>query len=219
LSVRYPAEVEGDLYTGIALVLDGDFLAAIRPLERVLTRDSIALRGAGTHCAACQGLPWLVSAYDMSDSAAGAERTARRWLRIQPTSWIAAQTLMEVLEHNGRVTEADSILRAAAPGDAAYEAVFGHRLAHRLRAGDYATADRMLAEELNRASARYQVNTFWWSALSLREQGRLTEALAAARQTRRFPGQGRRAGIAQASSVMSSDSPRVRSRAGSRSFV
>ena len=86
LATRYPTEVEGHLYSGIAQVYDGDFLSALPSLQRVVTMDSLGLRGQRASCAGCDAFMWIVAAYTLADSMAAAEREAHRWLRLQPHS-------------------------------------------------------------------------------------------------------------------------------------
>ncbi len=202
LTERYPNEVEGHLYSGIVRVLGGDFLRAIEPLEVAVRLDSIVPQSARGGCVTCEAFPWLVTAYESADSGAAAERVARRWLSVQPGSWPATQALLSVLGHLDRVQEADSILRVSVPSDAEYDVVLENRLTLLLRARDYDGLDRLLRDELRGGTPRRQANAWWWTAYSLREQGRFKEALAAARQLRRFPERGRRQGEVQQTSIM-----------------
>ena len=185
LSVRYPTEVEGYLYTGITHVLDGSFLAAVAPLERVISMNSAALRGSGADCAACEAFRWLVSAYELSDSLSAAERVARRWVRLQPGSTTAIEFLVETIDWSGRATEADSLARANAAYGAGGDALLDFRAMHLVRASDYATADSLLTAATRIADARRLPDAYWNLAISLRQQGRLDEAWAATRQMRR----------------------------------
>jgi DNA-binding SARP family transcriptional activator len=202
LTQRYPNEVEGHLYSGIVRVLGGDFLQAIEPLERAVRLDSLRPRGTGSGCVTCEAFPWLVTAYESADSGAAAERVARRWLRVQAGSWPATQALLSVLGHLDRVQQADSILRGSIPTDAEYDVVLENRLALLLRARDYEGLDHLLHDELRGGTPRRQANAWWWTAYSLREQGRFKEALAAAHQLRRFPERGRGQGDVQQTSIM-----------------
>jgi DNA-binding SARP family transcriptional activator/tetratricopeptide (TPR) repeat protein/TolB-like protein len=184
LVTRYPTEVEGYLYTGIARVYGGDFLGGVAPLERVIAMDSLGGRGLGASCRSCEALRWLVSAYELADSFPAAERVARRWLRFQPGSVPATNALTEVLEARGRPLEADSVFHSATPSDPTYDDVLPFRAMHLIRAGDYETADRLLVAETKQPGAARQMEAYWQLAVSLRSQGRLAEALEAARHVR-----------------------------------
>ena len=183
LSTKYPNETEGHLYSGITRVYDGDFLAALAPLERVIAMDSLGIRD-GVSCSACEALHWRVSAYDLLDSLAAAEREARRWMRLQPRSRPPVNALVAILNREGRAAEADSILRAKLEPEMPYEEFAQIRAANLLVAGDHAAADRLLSAQLEHGNAFQQADVYWALALSLREQGRLSAALDAARHTR-----------------------------------
>ena len=138
----------------------------------------------------------------MADSGRAGERVARRWLRIEPGSWPATQALLSMLEQQGRVREADSVLRSSTPPDAEQDVVLSHRIALLQRAGDYDNLDRLLRGEVRHGGPSRQADAWWWLAYELRERGRFAEALEAARQLRRFPDAGQPAGALQTSGVM-----------------
>lgn len=184
LVTRYPTEVEGYLYTGIARAYAGDFLGGIAQLERAIAMDSLGARNDRPSCASCEALRWLVSAYQLADSFPAAEREARRWIRLQPGSSQATRALSEVFEAEGRPAAADSIVRSTATADPAYDDVLTFRAIHLIRAGDYDTADRLLLAKTREPVPARQIEAYWQLALSLREQGRLMEALDATRYGR-----------------------------------
>ena len=184
LAVRYPTDVAGHLNLGMALVSDGEYLAALGPLGRVLEMDSLGLRGAVPNCAACEALRSMVSAYGFADSLAAAERVARGWVRLQPHSRVAMHTLIEVLDAQGRGPEADSLLRAKDPRLIEHADALNRRAAYLLRAGDYGAADRLLTSVLEAGGVHEQIDAYWMLAINLRQQGRLAEALGATRRMR-----------------------------------
>jgi len=185
LATRYPAETEGHLYSGIARVVEGDFLAAIAPLQRVVAMDSLGLRGGRARCSGCEALAGIVSAYQLADSLPTAEREARRWLRLQPNSLTAVAALVNVLELAGRGVEADSLMQAATAGrELPYAKTVDFRAAHLIRAGEYAAADSILRAQLREPDPQQQANALWDLAISLREQGRLADAVTAAHRIR-----------------------------------
>ena len=182
LATRYPTEVEGHLYTGIALVNEGEFLAARAPLERVIAMDSLGT-SRGVTCGLCIASEWLVSAYLLADSLPAAERTARRWLRMQPGVPSPVNALVSVLDREERGAEADSVVRAAR-SDQSYDDAIDNHAFRLIRVGDYDAADRLLAGQIRDGSTRGRANAYWALAISLREQGRLEAALDAARRLR-----------------------------------
>lgn len=182
LATRYPSEIEGHLYTGIALVNDGEFLAARGPLERVVAMDSLGV-GSGITCGVCAAMQGLVSAYALADSLPAAERVARRWLRLQPRALPAVTALLSVLELQGDAPGVDSLLSGART-DRPYDDVIEIRALHLIRIGDYAAADQLLSTQARQGSVRGRIDAHFALAMSLREQGRLSEALEAARGIR-----------------------------------
>jgi DNA-binding SARP family transcriptional activator len=215
LATRYPTEVEGHLYSGIAQVYDGDFLSALPSLQRVVTMDSLGLRGQRASCAGCDALMWMVAAYTLADSMPAAEREARRWLRLQPHSKTPVYSLIQVLQFQQREREADSVFHAEV-SDLPYTDLLDLETESRIHAGLYSAADSMLREQLRQPDAQNQANALWSLSLSLREQGRLTEALDAARRMRvplaklmkRPPGSGR-INVGEAQILLEQGNPRA----------
>jgi DNA-binding SARP family transcriptional activator/tetratricopeptide (TPR) repeat protein len=184
LAVRYPTEVAGHLDLGIALVHEGRFLEALGPLERVVAMDSLGLHNAAAACGACEALHWIVSAYGLADSLAAAERVARRWFRLQPDSRNAVEALTDVLDIQGRGVEADSVLRSIGPGVMQRAATLNRRASYLIRAGEFETADRLLGDVLQTGDVGERIDAYWTLAISLRQQGRLADALEAAHRLR-----------------------------------
>jgi len=182
LAVRYPAEVEGHYYLGRALVNGGEFLAAIAPLHRVEVMDSLSLRSADARCAACDALLQQTVSYMLADSMAAAERVVRRWIASRPRAWIAHVELGRILSGLGRFDEAAAEFRNAAQldrGGKHWEPLSTLLI----RSGQFGQADEMLRAEVSKAVS--ESDPHWFLAISLRNQGRLTDALGEARAYRR----------------------------------
>jgi len=184
LAIRYPAEVAGHLNLGMALVSDGEYLQALGPLARVITMDSLALRSGAPEGNVWTAMQWMVNAYMAADSLAAAERVARRWVRLQPGSRTAVRALVEALDVQDRADEGDSVLRATASrvfddADALYR-----RASNLVRGGDFVAAERLIADVLEAGGLHEQIDAYWLLAISLRQQGRLAEALDATRRMR-----------------------------------
>jgi len=184
LLTRYPDDVHGYLYSGMAHVLNGDMLGGVNLLQRAVAMDSLGLRGERPRCSACDALQWIVGTYIATDSLPAAEREARRWLRLQPNSQTAALGLVNVLSTAGRTAEADSVFQVAGSRTLAFSQIMDVRAMSLIRAGSYSAADSMLRAQTHERDPRLQSNALWDLAISLREQGRMTEALEAARQMR-----------------------------------
>jgi DNA-binding SARP family transcriptional activator/tetratricopeptide (TPR) repeat protein len=170
LVARYPAEPDGHLALGVARVRAGDFPGAIAELARVVTMDSVGLRGSAALCRACDAYDMMATAYASADSLAAAERTAREFVHAQPRSVSARLALAWALAYQGRYQEALDEFRTAdrlAPGTAEEralaEAVFA------IYAGEYDEADRRLIS-LEQAPEQLQSHAQWLLTLSLRNQ-------------------------------------------------
>ena len=182
LATRYPTEVEGYAYLGRALVNAGAFLDAIEPLRRVERMDSLTLRGTSARCAACEALHQQVSAYMLADSAAAAERVARRWIAARPNDWLPRLVLGRILTTVGRPQEAQAAFQASDSLDllgSSWEPL----VSLRIHEGELAQADELLRSAIARRDDA--ANAHWFLAISLRYQGRLEEALGDARAYRR----------------------------------
>jgi DNA-binding SARP family transcriptional activator/tetratricopeptide (TPR) repeat protein/TolB-like protein len=183
LAIRYPTEPDGHLLLGSALIAAGDFMDALPHLERVVAMDSLGLRGTTASCRACDALRQTVAAYQLADSIPAAERVARSWTRQQPRSAVAWNALAELLEIQGRFDEAAEARRTAvriSPGHP-YEPLFP-ALAH-IRAGDFAAADRLLLDLARTGTFTVRSEALWFLTISLRNQGRLRDALAALQES------------------------------------
>jgi len=170
---RHPEERAGHRLLGLALLDEGDFLGAIPHLALART-DTVQGRVA---------LQAMVYAYSMADSLDAAIRTAREWTRAEPGSAEGWHQLAGALEFADRVDEALVANRNAArlrQGDAE-DAVLPGVLA--LQSGRFEEADRTFRNPSG-AGARGQNRGRWDLVISLRNQGRLREALVEARRYR-----------------------------------
>jgi tetratricopeptide (TPR) repeat protein len=125
----------------------------------------------------------MVSAYELADSLAAAERLARRWVRLQPHSREAMNALTEVLDAAGRGPEADALLRAKESRLLEHDAL-NRRASYLVRAGDYGAADQLLTSMLEAGGVHEQIDAYWMLAISLRQQGRFAEALSVTHRMR-----------------------------------
>jgi DNA-binding SARP family transcriptional activator len=183
---RYPHEVEGYLYTGYARLTEGQWAGAVRALERAVEMDSASLKTGRLPCNACTGILQLVNTHQLSDSLTAAEREARRWVRMQPASAEGWRTLAEVLLQAGRGEEALGAFDHAARLDPGRTERWAFVAVHHLRSGRHAEADSVLADVVQRGTDPH-LGTAWELLIySLRNQGRLREALAASNEAQRI---------------------------------
>ncbi len=184
LSIRYPDEVVGHVYSGTARIVAGDFAGAVPFLERAIAMDSVVLLNAQSSCSGCDALNLLVSAWVFADSMDAARRTARRGLVLQPRAASAWRRLADVLDLRGEYDDAAEALRNADAVDE-LNGGLGERVRHYVRDGEFDKADRLLSDALETSPASRVSQIWFFQVMSLRHQGRLTEALAAARRFRR----------------------------------
>ena len=186
LTVRYPDEVEGYFFTGVSLLSDGEFLAALAPFRRVVSMDSLALTGVRALCNACDALRQIASAYQLADSMDATEREVRRWIRLQPKSSVAWHTLSDILAQRGRVAEAMVALQNEAAFDPT--GIGSDRLStlalQQMYSRQFDEAERSLRASAETGNPVVRRESLWYLALSNRQQGRLAEALTNAKQFR-----------------------------------
>lgn len=183
LAVRYPDEPDGHYWLGLHRVWSGEFLEGVEDLRRVVKMDSLSLAGKSPRCRACDALAQIVEAYLLEDSFPAAERTAREFTRLRPESAAAWSTLSRVLDLDGRGEEALTAFRTALRFSAAaplteVEAIVA------LRAGNFPRVDSLLLPFVREPDPQLRGRPLWFHIISLRSQGRLQEALAAAESAR-----------------------------------
>jgi len=184
LSRRYPAELDGHVQAGAAAILAGDFIGATVPLERAIRLDSVVLSTGVQRCGGCNAIDLLIRAWVAADSMGAAERVARRAVRIWPRNAISFALLAEVLDYQGRFDETEAFIDSAGALTASTVNMWAR---HWIRAGRFDRLDPMLNQHI--ASSGQQGNLLYWSAMSLRNQGRFDEALATARRFRALTGE------------------------------
>jgi DNA-binding SARP family transcriptional activator/Tfp pilus assembly protein PilF len=180
LAFRYPADPDAQFLLGRMQHLGGDFRGAIQPWGRVLVLDSLSLKGQRTRCRACDAYVALVNNYIWADSFPAAERTVREWLRRQPSSPAPWGHLAGVFELQGQEDASLAALRIAdslTPGGIGGHVQDALRARLAVRRGNYREADQRLRRLV---AERTWDDAEWFLAISLRNQGRLREAMALA---------------------------------------
>jgi tetratricopeptide (TPR) repeat protein len=130
----------------------------------------------------------LVLTYELADSLGAAEREARRWTRLAPESARAWSNLWDVLERQGRFTEAEQVAARAAQIDRDPVAATERTALHAIRLGNFDVADRVLRGAIQGGGVAAQNGAYWNLIISLRYQGRANEAIEAARRFRELVG-------------------------------
>jgi serine/threonine protein kinase/tetratricopeptide (TPR) repeat protein len=183
----YPAEPEGYYLLGRALMAQGQLSSAQAPLRRAVELDPDGLDGVAPHCVACDAYASLVSTLVAMDSLAAAERVAREWIDRRPSGSLGAWfQLAGTLAYQGRSEEALAAMRRTSPRQQTtpYLPIYPAILA--IREGAFEEADALLREQARVGAPDVQREALWFLAISFRYQGRLREALAAARLLRQL---------------------------------
>lgn len=184
LTVRFPLETEGYVMLGNARLWSGDFLGALAPLRKVIAMDSLSFVGGDEWCRACDALGSIITAYQLADSLPAAERVAREWTRRRPGSSAAWRALANNLAMQGRLREAAAVRQRVAALDPGIRDNFVTTAQDAIHGGDFKRADALLQEMIQSGTDLQQQEGLWYLDISLRYQGRLTEALAVARRYR-----------------------------------
>lgn len=184
LTVRFPQETDGYVMLGNARLWSGDFLGALAPLREVIAMDSLSFAGSDGRCLACDALGSIITAYELADSLPAAERVAREWTRRQPGSSAAWKALADNLEKQGRLREATAVRQQVVALDPGTRDNFIVTAQAAIHGGDFERADALLHEMIRSGTDLQQQEGLWYLDISLRYQGRLTEALAVARRYR-----------------------------------
>jgi serine/threonine protein kinase/Flp pilus assembly protein TadD len=186
LTTRYPDDPAGHLLLGQALRARGALWEALPHLRQAMAMDSLGLRGLAADCVACEALAATISLYTTADSLPAAEGMALEWVRLQPRSGRAWHTLAQVLEWQGKSEAALSAVRVLGPLVPGNPYVPVYPAILDIRAGAFQDADRLLREQARAGPPDVQTEALWFLIISLRCQGRLREALAAAQELRQL---------------------------------
>jgi DNA-binding SARP family transcriptional activator/Tfp pilus assembly protein PilF len=185
LMLRYPAEIDGYSYAAQGEVRLGHYLAAEAPFRRVLQLDSLEVTEVQTgRCRTCEAFAGLSYIYMAMDSMDRVRATIRGWVRHQPDRAQAWHGLAVMYAQDGKLDSSLAALRVAdslQPFGANYLQM---QIAMRSAAGDYAGAERLLRTEVESGPVISQGDAKWDLAVTLRQMGRLREALRLAHEYR-----------------------------------
>ena len=185
LVTRFPGEVDGYLFAGVARLGTGEFRQALPYLERVIEMDSASVPDTGGECRICEALQHVVGAWHSMDSLDAAVAMARRTTRLLPQWPNGWATLAEMLSIQGQYAEAEaaaiSFDRLSPGGNFAVRI----RSQNLIRAGRPQEAAALLKEEVAMSAGERRMEALWFQTIALREAGRSEEAIAVARQYRK----------------------------------
>ena len=193
LTVRYPTDPDGQILLGAARFNAGDFAGAVAASERAIAVDSAAGTTPESFCRICGAFVTMGHAYAWWDSTAAAERTIRRLIALRPEEPMAWGSLAEPLLRQGRRAEAEAALQKRDELSTARYTP-GQIQRDKIRWGDFEELDRELLADFSSASIAIRGEARWLMLISLRNQGRLREAQALARDGF-IPGSTKRIGV------------------------
>ncbi|MEP6691528.1 MAG: tetratricopeptide repeat protein, partial [Gemmatimonadaceae bacterium] len=181
LAARFPDDSQGRLALAWSLLWGGRHLESVPHFERVIALDSLSLRPGAWQCTSCEAYGGVLSAYMSVDSFVPAIRVAGDFVRARPSTQAAWDSYAYALDVLGRTAEAEAALRMRGkviPDVTESDDAWAR---HALRLGRFADADRIVQTLLDAGSEAEQARARWLQVISLRDQGRMREALEAAR--------------------------------------
>lgn len=183
LVTRYPSEPDAHLVYAQQLMEGENPAAGIPHFRRVLDMDSTNGR-AMVHCRACDALAGMSETYRALDSLDAAGRVARIWIRWHPRSSPAWSAYSKVLGESDRFPEAhaavDSARKYSSDGNSGSHEVWW------FRANDYESVDSASRVAEQSSDPEVRLEGLWTHVISSRTQGRMRDALSAARAYRRL---------------------------------
>lgn len=182
LVTRYPSEPDAHLAYAQALMSGAHPMSALPHFRRVVEMDP-ASGPVRAHCRACDALQGMIAIYSEADSLDAAERLARTWLRWQPHSQPAWLAYSKVLGESDRFADAHAAVDSAMKYSPEIRPL--EHTVWWFRENDYAAVDRAwrYAEQSNTPDVR--LDGLWTHVIASGTQGRMRDALAAAREYRR----------------------------------
>lgn len=177
LVATYPHDPRS--YSRLAALLEnrGEWANAERVTAAQLALDSLAVEAGNGPCVPCSAYRALVDLQLTQGNLAGAERTARRWLALQPdlpAAWADLGEVLEARRQHGAALEADRRALALSGDDPTYRLLLARTF---VMAGRLDAADSLLAttHDLNAAQEETLGDI---RVLTLRERGRYRASIA-----------------------------------------
>jgi hypothetical protein len=186
LAVRYPAEVDAHLALGHALYMREDFLGGIRSFARVISMDSLGLRGGGVRCAACDAYSNLIAGYATVDSFSAALAAARAWGAAQPRNPSPWRQIAYLADQTGDSAAASGFFRRVASLDTSAATRHSDRIGHLILGEHFSEAEDADNARLAAGVSRSErIDLLWSRMLAQAQQGRFRASLATATELRR----------------------------------
>ena len=174
LAARYPDDVHALMIVGEVRSAIGSWASAAVAFERAITIDSAAGTSAGPNCRVCQAHRQLAEVYLWWDSLPAVIRTARRLERVQPN---AAHSLYLRAVASARLGDSASAYAAFRHLLAMSATDRSAKLGFDLTLEEYDVVERDVRQLLASSRMYDWGNGAWIYLISLRNQGRLREAV------------------------------------------
>lgn len=179
LTDRYPEEPDGHVLLGRALFDAGEWREAVAAFDRAVAIDSAAA-ATGPYCRICDALIGAHDAYLWFDSAAAAERTARRLIHLRPRDAAGWGLLIEPLLRQGRRAEAEAAIATAARIGGGARVNYSATKRDLIRSGRLDELEQGYLAEVRTTPPELVSELPWLLGILLRNQGRLRAAGALA---------------------------------------
>ena len=185
LMVRYPEEIDGYYFAGLAANLMGEYQRAEGPLRRVIELDSLGFRSAnGGRCRLCEAYSGLGYSYGATDSLRKLAELVHEFVRRYPHVAQARRMLASLYAQEGKDDSAFRALRVADSLEPANPWNRRYLISVTAVLERYPETEQLIRSELRAAPVVYGPQASWDLAVILRQTGRLQEALAMARAYR-----------------------------------
>ena len=184
LAIRYPADPDGQALYGQIQQARGDFRSAVAAFNRGVSLDSAASMSGDAVCRACENFHQLIWVYMAWDSLPAAERAVRAWERFRPNAPEPLSMLAQIRWRQERWAEADSALQRVgvlSTGPRDYQEA---RARAAILRGAYDEVGQAATAALREPDRNRRSEARWLWLIALRNQGRLREAMALAREGR-----------------------------------
>jgi DNA-binding SARP family transcriptional activator len=176
LGARYPTDPDAQFMAANGLWGAGEWPDAIAAYNRAIAIDSMAGAIYGTYCRICGAMYTMSMLYLWWDSAAAAERTARRLVALRPDHSSGWEAAIEPLLRQGRRAEGEAAILRSAKLNAAQTSKDWLLDRDLIRNGRLDELEVRIISELRSAAPGAHGEGPWLLAFVLRNQGRLRDA-------------------------------------------
>lgn len=181
LATRYPSDPEGVLLLGLIQATVSQFDQAARTIRRAIALDSGVPVIPGRACRLCDSYQGLIHIYLFTDSLDRAMVTAREFIAVlprEPVAWSTLGGVANLLDDTATMDSAQRVIDRLTGQPRGIGITIP--LLGRIGRGHYLSADSALVS-LGVLSEELRPELRWNLEISLRNQGRLRDAIALAR--------------------------------------